>query len=750
MSEERENLPFSALYSHHKTPVQSNGKGGIGSWQITVKKAPTKGRAKKELKVSGYETQEAAWEGTFQYQYALMRDHALHWVGPLEALDMFGNQDRFVNYRQGYEAHKALLLTEDASGKRKRASPNSLSIVVARKVRKHNIEIRALNSLIDDHNAGIDTDIDGGKKKKKVKIISKSRAHNLFHSHLWTDDEIASEVSLFYKSVKVTNEAKHSSFLEKRSKLLAENMIQHKEIFQYTKKHYGGGSTHQLIMKEDSINTNKLRDRKRGAKKEDDSQDFSPVQLDKISKQCLVFKSIAKIMIKETEKEMIIVADFQAKLEKNENITDELTDYRSKLLEQNSMGQLMSLSGICNQALVDSDLEDNFKGRTVEDWWKEFKNNKFLGVKADMRGLTKQTNYLEANNMTASFKLWMTMEKDLCVNSALNYLNGEISRIAEMELIEDKLKALLEQKQTNGDSTPLTSAEKKSASITQEERNKFNSIDRSTAHRWMRIAGARFCVMQKNYYTDSHENKENKNDREIRYIPSQMRNQLRAPVWYEIEETLASKAARNHARACLHIDVKTALPGRIVILEVPRVISWMDLIDGLPKSRTVTEVKMIKIHVDFLSEVQCEKFRKQMMVETGKPGEYFFPIKVVDVPFACTECSGSAANSHFCSHGVPLSTRKQTIFEIPNEYKDLVSCKHNHDVNVCKCAMPILHMGQDEACYSAYALPKKEWCIDGETKLRKKQRSEMMTLYIYLYRNMYKYIHRDKCMYIYT
>lgn len=346
MSEERENLPFSALYSHHKTPVQSNGKGGIGSWQITVKKAKTKGREKKELKVSGYETQEAAWEGTFQYQYALMRDHALHWVGPLEALDMFGNQDRFVNYRQGYEAHKALLLTEDASGKRKRASPNSLSIVVARKVRKHNIEIRALNSLIDDHNAGIDTDIDGGKKKKKVKIISKSRAHNLFHSHLWTDDEIASEVSLFYKSVKVTNEAKHSSFLEKRSKLLAENMIQHKEIFQYTKKHYGGGSTHQLIMKEDSINTNKLRDRKRGAKKEDDSQDFSPVQLDKISKQCLVFKSIAKIMIKETEKEMIIEADFQAKLEKNENITDELTDYRSKLLEQNSMGQLMSLSAI--------------------------------------------------------------------------------------------------------------------------------------------------------------------------------------------------------------------------------------------------------------------------------------------------------------------------------------------------------------------------------------------------------------------
>jgi hypothetical protein len=45
---------------------------------------------------------------------------------------------------------------------------------------------------------------------------------------------------------------------------------------------------------------------------------------------------------------------------------------------------------------------------------------------------------------------------------------------------------------------------------------------------------------------------------------------------------------------------------------------------------------------------------------------------------------------------------------------------HHNEASVCKCLLQDIHMGQDEACYAAYALLKSEWVIDGMTKLRKK------------------------------
>ena len=47
-------------------------------------------------------------------------------------------------------------------------------------------------------------------------------------------------------------------------------------------------------------------------------------------------------------------------------------------------------------------------------------------------------------------------------------------------------------------------------------------------------------------------------------------------------------------------------------------------------------------------------------------------------------------------------------------------CEYGHDPDVCKCHLEAYHIGQDEAIYKAYALPKGIWIIGGMRALRKK------------------------------
>ena len=91
---------------------------------------------------------------------------------------------------------------------------------------------------------------------------------------------------------------------------------------------------------------------------------------------------------------------------------------------------------------------------------------------------------------------------------------------------------------------------------------------------------------------------------------------------------------------------------------------------------------IVRIHVDYLEEVAHTQYRQQMMSLYGRPGEFFYDI------------------------GSP-------------EWLDF-PCHHRHDATVCKCQMPIYHVGQDEAVFKQFALPSRTWSVEGKTKLRPK------------------------------
>jgi uncharacterized protein YciI len=91
---------------------------------------------------------------------------------------------------------------------------------------------------------------------------------------------------------------------------------------------------------------------------------------------------------------------------------------------------------------------------------------------------------------------------------------------------------------------------------------------------------------------------------------------------------------------------------------------------------------IVKIHVDYLDEAKHEEYRHYMMSTFGRPADYFFDI-------------GSSEWLHFI-------------------------CHHRHDESVCKCKLPIYHIGQDEAVFKQFAMSARTWSIKGKTKLRPK------------------------------
>jgi hypothetical protein len=62
-----------------------------------------------------------------------------------------------------------------------------------------------------------------------------------------------------------------------------------------------------------------------------------------------------------------------------------------------------------------------------------------------------------------------------------------------------------------------------------------------------------------------------------------------------------------------------------------------------------------------------------------RPGDYLFDSSIED--------------------GVPT-------FLKPPELEHLVACDYKHNVAMCKCALPVINLGQDESIYNAYARPK--------------------------------------------
>jgi hypothetical protein len=120
---------------------------------------------------------------------------------------------------------------------------------------------------------------------------------------------------------------------------------------------------------------------------------------------------------------------------------------------------------------------------------------------------------------------------------------------------------------------------------------------------------------------------------------------------------------------------EAALKNRADILRAADISPIISITEEIPDP-------IVRIHFDYLDEANHEEYRTYMVVTYGRPGEYFYDI-------------GDPGWSRF-------------------------RCHHRHDENVCKCNLPLYHIGQDEAVFKQFALPSRSWSVKGKTKLRPK------------------------------
>ena len=151
----------------------------------------------------------------------------------------------------------------------------------------------------------------------------------------------------------------------------------------------------------------------------------------------------------------------------------------------------------------------------------------------------------------------------------------------------------------------------------------------------------------------------------IRYGPSHMQFAIRCPVWVEIPLLSATKAALDNGACILkHCNIDYSI-SREAYLDADAT---------------------VKVHVDYLDEDIHEKYRREMMNQYGVPGQYYYSIGSVEW--------------------------------------DTFPCRHRHDRVVCKCTLPLYHVGQDEAIFKQFALPSCCWSVNGKIKLRPKSEGQ--------------------------
>ena len=192
--------------------------------------------------------------------------------------------------------------------------------------------------------------------------------------------------------------------------------------------------------------------------------------------------------------------------------------------------------------------------------------------------------------------------------------------------------------------------------------NKEISVSRATVQRWMVLYGARYDTVVKSYYTDNHNHPEIMKYRDTIYTPLRLKLMRRMPCWVEVRRDEADAHAVSFALAVRGLMASDTLPSYIK--------------EGL---------ECVRVHKDSLKEEEYIKYQLYSMEETGLPAMYLY---------------------HETTNGLP---------------PDVECICRGICRGTCKCHLPVLHCGQDEAVYFVSLLGSKAWCVDGETQLRPKE-----------------------------
>ena len=374
---------------------------------------------------------------------------------------------------------------------------------------------------------------------------------------------------------------------------------------------------------------------------------ISPAQLARVGSQCdAVYRMFEALKLKATKELELIAADLKDIHESHDVLATIEAFYAKKkiLLQENSMPIIADN--------ISKDLRGHLAGKTILHYFNEYV--KYEGFKEDLRGKHQRLFFLDTFNYTKRWEYWLRYTPHVSVQAA----KDELESIIRSNMPEDV-----------------------------EERKKVESmlpLTLSTVHTWMMKAGMKYKKAEATYYTDSHEAAATKEDMQTRYLPAQLTDMVRRPVWVSIPLSQATPAALEYREAIVKAAGLDTLIDPVAADQVK-----------LPERSAEIPDPLVKVHVDFLSGPQHTSYRTEMMEKFKRPGEYFFELPVA-------------------SPGEGWSFLKGPFD------KENGRCRNGHPKEVCKCHLPAYKIGQDEAAFKQNVLPAYYWSYKGREKLRPK------------------------------
>jgi len=192
--------------------------------------------------------------------------------------------------------------------------------------------------------------------------------------------------------------------------------------------------------------------------------------------------------------------------------------------------------------------------------------------------------------------------------------------------------------------------------LTTNEEGKY-TISKTTAHNWMLRCGAEQNWFRPGYYTDMHQ-RPDVIEMRIEYLYYDRKLCERTPSWVQIPKH----------------EYDTLRQG----------VGWIDVDKDPHHYLNDAGEEMVEIHADQFEETDGARWEG----------------RTVSVKF-CPEAQSAPAHP---GEGV------------------VARCENGHDLTcgICKCHCEVYRLGQDEAVYKAYSLPKGVWVICGVQSMRKK------------------------------
>jgi hypothetical protein len=373
---------------------------------------------------------------------------------------------------------------------------------------------------------------------KKLQLSSLNEANRINKATLLSRDKYAwnfseafteQQIGRFIRSVKRVRpaplqriHAKMKANLDTRRTALLESKVTNAEIAKKLSHLFMAHKRTEVLIRSDESKP----------RRSSTPEDFSATQQLRVHMQLFLVSRVYVKMALRDVAELEMIDAFYATLGNAPDQGRAFEDFRT----QRAIFKTENMLPVLVEAVEKESAGSVYKASTILGWYQEYKHAS--GFFEDERGTHVRENWLEANDLTAIFTLWLSLQKSVNVKAAHTFL------------IEQRLKQ-----------PPRPPSEPGAPQGRDDDTSLTIGLD--SVHRYMKQVGMQYCDARSCYFTDTHESPGNIRDRSERYIPEKIVFERRKAAFFRAPYRVVAKPALEFMRAIYGLGPNDDFPVKV-------------------------------------------------------------------------------------------------------------------------------------------------------------------------------------------